>query len=95
MSACPPANLPKNPRDIKAMFEVLVKAERCAFGGYNVICNMTFGKDCNLSLGILPEEVEHEAWFSEFLGHGPSGHFRRQGTGFSRNSLYTSKFLIL
>src|SRR6059058_3829616 len=30
LSACPPALLPKNPRDINAMLEVLVKAERCA-----------------------------------------------------------------
>ncbi len=97
MSACPPAHLPKDPRDVKAMLEILVKAERCAIGGYNAICNMTAGKDhrtYDLALAILHEEVEHEAWFSEFLGEGPSGHFRRQGTGFSRNSPYTSKFLI-
>ena len=55
-SACPPAQLPSNPRDIKAMLEVLVKAERCAVGGYTAICNMTAGKDHRtyyLALAIL------------------------------------------
>ena len=43
---------------------------------------MTAGKDhrtYDLSLAILNEEVEHESWFSEFLGEGPSGHFMRRG----------------
>src|SRR5207253_3249139 len=30
ISACPPAKLPADPKDIKAMLEVLVKAEQCA-----------------------------------------------------------------
>jgi ferritin-like protein len=34
ISACPPASLPKDPRDIKAMLKVLVEAERCAVRGY-------------------------------------------------------------
>jgi ferritin-like protein len=88
--------LPKDPKDIKAMLDVLVKAERCAVAGYTAICNLTAGKDhrtYDLALAILHEEVEHEAWFAEFLGEGPSGHFRRQGTGFERNSPYVSKFL--
>jgi len=96
ISACPPAYLPDNPMDIKAMLDVLVKAERCAVAGYNAICNMTAGKDHrthDLALAILHEEIEHEAWFAEFLGEGPSGHFRRQGTGFERNSPYLRKFL--
>lgn len=96
ISACPPASLPANPWDIKAMLNVLVEAERCAVRGYTAVCNMTAGKDYrtyDLSLAILHEEVEHEAWFSEFLGEGPSGHFRRQGTGFERNSPHVSKFL--
>jgi ferritin-like protein len=33
LSACPPAYLPQDPTNIKAMLEVLVKAERCAIGG--------------------------------------------------------------
>jgi ferritin-like protein len=98
ISACPPALLPKDPKDVKAMLDVLVKAERCAIGGYTAICNYTAGKDhrtYDLALAILHEEVEHEAWFSEFLGEGPSGHFRRSGTGSERNSPYVRKFLAL
>jgi ferritin-like protein len=34
ISACPPAKLPKNPKDIQAMLKVLVEAERCAVRGY-------------------------------------------------------------
>jgi len=82
ISACPPASLPKDPRDVQAMLRVLVEAERCAVRGYTQICNMTAGKDhrtYDLSLAILNEEVEHESWFSEFLGEGPSGHFMRRG----------------
>jgi rubrerythrin len=59
------------------MLQVLVNAERCAVKGYSQICNMTAGKDhrtYELSLAILNEEVEHESWFAEFLGEGPSGH---------------------
>ncbi len=92
ISACPPANLPKDPREIKAMLKVLVGAERCAVRGYTQICNMTAGKDhrtYDLSLAILNEEVEHESWFSEFLGEGPSGHFMRRGD----TSPFVSKFL--
>jgi len=91
-SACPPASLPKDPTDIKAMLTVLVEAERCAVRGYTHICNLTAGKDhrtYDLSLAILNEEVEHESWFSEFLGEGPSGHFLRRG----ETSPFVSKFL--
>jgi len=92
MSACPPASLPKDPTNIKAMLTVLVKAERCAVRGYTTICNLTAGKDhrtYDLSLAILHEEIEHESWFSEFLGEGPSGHFMRRG----ETSPFVSKFL--
>ena len=93
MSACPPASLPTDPTDIKAMLNVLVEAERCAVRGYTRICDVTLGKDhrtYELSAAILHEEIEHEAWFSEFLGEGPSGHaLRRSG----ENSPYVSKFL--
>ncbi len=91
-SACPPASLPKDPTDITAMLTVLVEAERCAVRGYTQICNLTAGKDhrtYDLSLAILNEEVEHESWFSEFLGEGPSGHFMRRG----ETSPFVSKFL--
>jgi ferritin-like protein len=44
-SACPPASLPKESTDVKAILRVLVEAERCAVRGYTYICNMTAGKD--------------------------------------------------
>jgi ferritin-like protein len=92
MSACPPASLPKDPTDIKAMLTVLVNAERCAVRGYTNICNITAGKDHRtyaLAQAILNEEIEHESWFSEFLGEGPSGHFLRRG----ENSPFVSAFM--
>lgn len=91
-SACPPASLPADPTNIKAMLNVLVEAERCAVRGYTHICNLTAGKDhrtYDLSLAILNEEVEHESWFSEFLGEGPSGHYLRRGD----TSPWVGKFL--
>ena len=81
-SACPPANLPDDPADVQGILEVLVGAERCAVRGYTAICHMTAGKDhrtYGLAAAILNEEIEHESWFSEFLGEGPSGHFLRRG----------------
>ncbi|MBN1900981.1 DNA protection protein DPS [Candidatus Sumerlaeota bacterium] len=92
ISACPPANLPKNPSDVEGILKVLAEAERCAVRGYTEICNMTAGKDhrtYDLVLAILNEEIEHESWFSEFLGEGPSGHFMRRG----ETSPFVSKFL--
>lgn len=92
ISGCPPAGLPENPRDIKAMLTVLAEAERCAVRQYTHICNLTAGKDhrtYELSMAILNEEIEHESWFSEFLGEGPSGHFLRRG----ETSPFVSKFL--
>ncbi|MCS7385996.1 MAG: DNA protection during starvation protein [archaeon GB-1867-005] len=91
LSACPPARLPENPTAMKIV-KVLVEAERCAVRGYTQICSMTAGKDhrtYDLSLAILHEEVQHEAWFSEFLGERPSGHFTRRG----ETSPFVSKFL--
>ena len=82
ISACPPAMLPKDPTDTRAMLTVLVEAERCAVRGYSHMCNLTAGKDhrtYDLAQAILNEEIEHESWFSEFLGEGPSGHFLRRG----------------
>lgn len=82
MSACPPAKLPGGRADAKAILGVLVEAERCAVRGYSEICNLTAGKDHRtyaLAQAILHEEIEHESWFSEFLGEGPSGHFMRRG----------------
>jgi ferritin-like protein len=82
ISACPPAALPEDANDVQAILKVLVEAERCAVRGYTHICNLTAGKDHRtyaLAQAILNEEVEHESWFSEFLGEGPSGHFMRRG----------------
>ncbi len=92
LSACPPASLPKDPTDTIAMLKVLVEAERCAVRGYTHLCNLTTGKDhrtYDLSQSILNEEIEHESWFSEFLGEGPSGHFLRRG----ETSPFVGKFL--
>lgn len=92
LSACPPAYLPEDLMDAKAILKVLVEAERCAVRGYTQICNMTTGKDhrtYDLALAILNEEIEHESWFSEFLGEGPSGHFLRR----DETSPFVSKFL--
>jgi len=92
VSACPPASLPASPNDAKALLKVLVEAERCAVRGYTQICHMTAGKDhrtYDLALAILNEEIEHESWFSEFLGEGPSGHFMRRG----ESSPFVGKFL--
>jgi len=91
LSACPPARLPDKPT-VQEILRVLVAAERCAVKGYTEICNMTAGKGhrtYELSLAILNEEIEHESWFSEFLGEGPSGHFMRRG----ETSPFVSKFL--
>ncbi len=95
VAACPDAYLPKDPANMKQMLKVLVEAERCAIRVYTDICNMTAGKDhrtYELSAAILHEEIEHEAWFSEYLGEGPSGHFRRGAPG---ESPYTSRFLTV
>jgi len=92
VSGCPPAYLPRDLRDVNEILKVLVEAERCAVRQYTYICNLTAGKDhrtYDLSLSILHEEIEHESWFSEFLGEGPSGHFLRRG----ETSPFVSKFL--
>jgi ferritin-like protein len=78
---------------IRDLLTVLVEAERCAVRTYTDLCDYTAGKDhrtYELSLAILNEEVEHEAWFSEFLGEEASGHFRRQYPG---RSPYVGRFM--
>src|SRR5881398_3457431 len=103
-AGCPDAYLPdslkggKSPsgKSLKDLLTVLVEAERCAIRTYTDICAFTFGKDPRtyaISAAILNEEIEHEAWFSEFLGEGPSGHFLRSGQGTARNSPYVTRFL--
>ena len=91
-AACSAAYLPDDPSDIRAVLKVLLDAERCAVAIYTDICNMTFGKDHRtyaLSLAILHEEIEHEAWFQELLEGRASGHFRRRRPG---EGPYTQKF---
>jgi ferritin-like protein len=91
-AACSAAYLPKDPSDVKEVLKVLLDAERCAVHVYTEICNMTNGKDprtYDLSLAILNEEIEHEAWFQELLEGRPSGHFRRRSPG---EGPYTQKF---
>src|SRR6266542_3798812 len=80
-------------KPIKDLLTVLVEAERCAIRTYTDLCNFTFGKDhrtYELALAILNEEIEHEAWFSEFLNEGPSGHFQSGAPGASP---YVSRYL--
>jgi ferritin-like protein len=57
------------------MLDVLGKAERRAFGVYTALGKYTAGKEhCtyDLALAIRHEEVEHEAWFSDFMSCIPS-----------------------
>ncbi|MEX0703391.1 MAG: DNA protection during starvation protein [Planctomycetales bacterium] len=100
-AGCPDAYLPdslkggKTPtgKSLKDLLTVLVEAERCAIRTYTDLCHYTTGKDhrtYDVSAAILNEEIEHEAWFSEFLGEGPSGHFRRARPGVSP---YVARFM--
>ena len=92
IAGCMDAKVPDNPT-IENILKVLLDAERCAVGVYTEICNYTHGKDprtYDLSLAILHEEIEHEAWFEELLTGKPSGHFRKKTPG---ESPYVSKFL--
>jgi ferritin-like protein len=93
-AGCPDAYLPdslkggKSPTgsSLKDLLHILVEAERCAIRCYTDLCQFTQGRDPRtyaISAAILNEEIEHEAWFSEFLGEGPSGHFRRGKPGAS------------
>ena len=101
VAGCPDAYLPdslkggKTPTgsSLKDLLNVLVEAERCAVRCYADLCEFTFGKDArtyDICAAILNEEIEHEAWFSEFIGEGPSGHFRRGKPGASP---YVSRFM--
>lgn len=91
-AACMDARLPDE-ETTENLLEVLLDAERCAVGVYTDICNYTRGKDprtYELSVAILHEETEHEAWFEELLTGEPSGHYRRDKPGVSP---YVSKFI--
>jgi hypothetical protein len=69
-----------------------LKLSAALCGSIPKVCNLTAGKDhrtYDLALSILNEGIEHESWFPEFLGEGPSGHFMRRG----ETSPFVSKFL--
>ena len=94
VAGCPDAYQPdslkggKSPTgsSLSDLLMVLVEAKRCAIRCYTDLCQFTFGKDPRtyaICVAILNEEIEHEAWFSEFIGEGPSGHFRRGKPGAS------------
>jgi len=57
------------------MLDILGKAERQAFGVYTALGKYTAGNEhrtYDLALAIRHEEVEHEAWFSDFISCIPS-----------------------
>jgi len=59
--------------DTRAILECLLKAAEANVRCYTQICNMTCGKDhrtYSMALAILHEEIAHQVWFLEFLGHG-------------------------
>ncbi len=59
MSACPPANLPKDPADAEAILKVLVDAERCAVKGHAEICHLIAGKDHRLFQTLTDRQNNH------------------------------------
>ena len=86
LAGCPDAYLPDSLKggetptgsSMKDLLNVLAEAERCAIRSYTDLCRFTQDKDPRtyaICQAILNEEIEHEAWFSEYLGEGPSGHF--------------------
>lgn len=78
-------SLNKLPRDASSIYEVLEILRDAAdyyVREYTRICSMTCGKDNRtyaLALAILHEEIEHQVWFLEFIGHGPGEHFLKEG----------------
>lgn len=77
--------------DTRAILECLLKAAEHNVRRYTRICNMTCGKDnrtYTLSLAILHEEIAHQVWFLEFLGHGGTEPIEQRG-----GSPYVRKFL--
>lgn len=74
--------LPSGVSNIYDVLEVLRDAADYYVREYTRICNMTCGKDnrtYSLVLAILHEEIEHQVWFLEFIGHGPGDHFLKEG----------------
>jgi len=84
MSACPPAQLPKDPTDVKKIVEVLLHAEQCAVQGYTEICNMTAGKDHRTydrwMCSIVFKEIKN---FDSLIGKFDFRRFHRNQEGLS------------
>lgn len=84
--------LPADAADIPALLDVLLKAAEHSVRSYTELCNMTCGKDnrtYDLALAVLHEEIEHQVWFLEFLGHRK----REQATDMRGQSPFVSRFL--
>lgn len=61
---------PSDEKDFEAIVQTVIKAERGAIEAYNLLAQMTHGKDpitYNLIVHILSEEVEHEDEFENLL----------------------------
>jgi len=69
--------------------EEFQKGEDGSLGGFGIFAYGELEFVTLLVPHILNEEIEHESWFSEFLGEGPSGHFMRRG----ETSPFVGKFL--
>lgn len=77
--------------DTRAILECLLKAAELNVRCYTQICNLTCGKDNRtyaLALAILHEEIAHQVWFLEFLGHGGTEPVETRG-----GSPFVRKFL--
>jgi ferritin-like protein len=84
---------PAESSDIPSLLEALLKAAEYSVRRYTELCNLTCGKDnrtYGLALAILHEEIEHQVWFLEFLGHGKREQATREMRG---QSPFVSKFL--
>lgn len=85
-----PLALNKLPRDASNIYEILEVLRNAAdyyVREYTKICNMTCGRDnrtYGLALSILHEEIEHQVWFLEFIGHGVGERFGIEGRPGSR-----------
>lgn len=88
-----PFVLPADAADIPSLLEILLKSAEYSVRCYTELCNLTCGKDnrtYDLALAVLHEEIEHQVWFLEFLGHGKREQATREMRG---QSPFVSKFL--
>jgi ferritin-like protein len=86
-------SLTANAADARALLEYLLKSAEHFVRMYTEICNYTCGKDnrtYGLALAILHEEIEHQVWLLEFLGHGSQERLLRDDRG---QSPFVTKFL--